>query len=84
VARFCHSSYYLGRKLRADGDTVSGRYYVDEKEFSFHGGCFPIILKGTGVIGSVTVSGLKQEEDHDLVVQALAYFLKPATAIPRL
>ena len=39
------------------------------------GGGFPIHLKGTGVIGAVTVSGVPQREDHGFVVEMLCRFL---------
>ena len=41
-----------------------------------HGGCFPTRLTGSSlVIGAITVSGLPQREDHDLLTRALAEFL---------
>jgi uncharacterized protein (UPF0303 family) len=82
VLRFGHASYYMGCKLALEGTSGAARYYLDERDYCFHGGGFPIILKGTGVIGSLAVSGLKQEQDHDLAVQALAYILrKPQDSI---
>lgn len=36
-----------------------------------HGGGFPLTLEGLGCIGAITVSGLPQVEDHDLIVDAL-------------
>ena len=39
------------------------------------GGGFPIRVTGVGVVGAVTVSGLAQEDDHALVVEALRTFL---------
>jgi len=33
-------------------------------------------LKGTGVVGTATVSGLAQEDDHALVVESLRAFLR--------
>lgn len=71
VHRFGHSSWYLGRKLEEEGATLEGRYYVSEREYSAHGGSFPLTVTGTGIIGSVTVSGLPQEADHALVVSCI-------------
>ena len=44
-------------------------------QFAAHGGAFPILLRGTGCIGTVAVSGLPQLEDHRLVVETLKAFL---------
>lgn len=76
VYRFGHSSFYMGRKLAKDEKTAAEKYYVDEAEYCFHGGSFPIIVKGTGVVGTVTVSGLPQEQDHALAVEAIRHVLK--------
>ncbi len=53
----------------------NARYLLDESEFAAHGGAFPVIGRGVGVVGTVTVSGLPQEEDHRLVVSVLRSFL---------
>ena len=39
------------------------------------GGAFPIRVRGVGLVGTVTVSGLPQLEDHRLVVTTLERFL---------
>ncbi|MFW6228419.1 MAG: heme-degrading domain-containing protein [Alkalispirochaeta sp.] len=71
VMWFHKSSFRVGRELEAAGKTIDQRYYVDPHAFSPHGGSFPIRLRDGGVIGTVTVSGLPQEEDHGLVVSVL-------------
>ena len=72
VRRFGHSSYFMGVQ---GGDAFAANYLLDEREFAAHGGAFPIRVRGVGVVGTVTVSGLPQEEDHRLVVSVLRDFL---------
>ena len=75
VYRFGHSSFYIGQLLKIKGKSIEQAYLIPEGEYAPHGGCFPILLKGTGMVGTITVSGLPQEEDHKLVVQALRNYL---------
>ncbi len=76
VYRFGHSSFYMGQLLKSKGKRIEESYLVSESEYAPHGGCFPIIIKGIGIIGTITVSGLAQEEDHQLVVDAIRNYLK--------
>jgi uncharacterized protein (UPF0303 family) len=75
VYRFGHSSFYIGQLLKSKGKSLEEAYLISESLYAPHGGCFPIIVKGTGMIGTITVSGLPQEEDHKLVVQNIRDFL---------
>ncbi len=75
VNRFGHSSFYMGQMLKSKGKSIEQNYLISESEFAAHGGCFPIIVKGTGMVGTITVSGLPQEEDHKLVVESIRAFL---------
>lgn len=65
------SSFATGLELQRDGVTLGERFGLDEADHAAHGGSFPIRLSGRGVIGSVTVSGLPQRDDHAAVVAAL-------------
>ena len=76
VNRFGHSSFYLGQLLKSEGKRIEEKFLLPESEFAPHGGCFPIMLKGTGMVGTITVSGLAQEEDHKLVVSAISHYLE--------
>ena len=75
VYRFGHSSFYIGQLLKSKGKSIEEMFLVPESQYAPHGGCFPIIVKGTGMVGAVTISGLPQEEDHKLVVQAIRNYL---------
>ncbi|MDP9378015.1 MAG: heme-degrading domain-containing protein [Actinomycetota bacterium] len=75
VRRFGHSSYYVGIDCLAAGESLEDRYFVDPREYSAHGGAFPITIRDAGIIGTVTVSGLPQAEDHSLVVTVLRDFV---------
>jgi uncharacterized protein (UPF0303 family) len=71
VARFHRSSYGLGLELQQKNTSLADRFGLVLTDFAAHGGCFPVTVEGSGVIGSVAVSGLPQREDHELVVEAL-------------
>jgi uncharacterized protein (UPF0303 family) len=73
VRRFGHSSFYVGRQL--EGTTMEEKFLLDGTRFAAHGGAFPVIVRDVGVVGTVTVSGLPQAEDHRLVVAVLRAFL---------
>jgi uncharacterized protein (UPF0303 family) len=75
VQRFAHSSFYIGQHYRSRGTTFEAHAGLDPMTYAAHGGSFPLIIKGTGMIGTITVSGLPQAEDHALVVAVLTDFL---------
>lgn len=76
VNRFHTSSFYIRNLLLSQGKTLEEQYELSSLEYAAHGGAFPMIIKNVGVIGTITVSGLPQEEDHALVVAALEEYLK--------
>ncbi|MFJ3983097.1 heme-degrading domain-containing protein [Streptomyces fungicidicus] len=75
VERYGSASYLVGARHRAKGTTFEASSRLDPDTYAAHGGSFPLTLEGTGVIGAITVSGLPQLEDHNLVVEALNRFL---------
>ena len=77
VERFGHSSYFMGRMLDSQDLTIEQKYLLDGRKYAAHGGSFPITVKGVGVVGAVTVSGLPQVEDHRFVVRILRDFCDP-------
>jgi uncharacterized protein (UPF0303 family) len=78
VDRYGHSSYLVGLRCLAKGTTFEESSRLDPDAYAAHGGAFPITVAGTGVIGTVAVSGLPQADDHDLVVTALRHYLGQA------
>jgi uncharacterized protein (UPF0303 family) len=70
------SSYLAGRRLAAAGEELDHTHGVDPARYATHGGAFPVRVRGVGVVGVVTVSGLPQADDHRLVVEAIEVYLK--------
>ena len=75
VDRYGHSSLRVGEQFRVDGKSFDVDSRLDPANYAAHGGAFPIILRGTGCIGTVAVSGLPQRDDHQLVVDAIKQVL---------
>ena len=82
VHHFARSTYAIGRKLEREGETLMSKHALPELDYAAHGGGFPLVLHGTGPVGSVIFSGLPQREDHNLVVEALSTLLR--IDVPRL
>ena len=83
VRRFGHSSLYVGLLL-GEGTTIEEKFLLDDTQYAAHGGAFPVIVRDVGMVGTVTVSGLPQAEDHRLVVAVLRGFLGlPGASEPR-
>jgi uncharacterized protein (UPF0303 family) len=60
VARFGRCSFYVGTDHKHRGVVFEDIKHLDPKDYAPYGGAFPITLKGTGIIGTVTVSGLRR------------------------
>jgi uncharacterized protein (UPF0303 family) len=71
VARFHRRSYAIGLELQQSNSTLLEKYGLSQQDYAVHGGSFPIRVPAAGVVGSVTVSGVPQRSDHELVVEAL-------------
>jgi uncharacterized protein (UPF0303 family) len=72
----CHkSSYGIGQTFALEGGSFHEKTGASLQDFATHGGGFPITLEGLGCIGTITVSGLPQREDHMFVVRVLAEHL---------
>ena len=61
-------------EMEAAGQTFADRKLCGDDYAA--GGGFPIALRGTGVIGSICVSGFDDHlDDHQLVINTLAEYL---------
>jgi uncharacterized protein (UPF0303 family) len=73
VARFHKSSYAVGLGYQQNNATLEQRTGAPLVDFVTAGGCFPIRIKNSAaMLGTITVSGLPEREDHELVVRAIA------------
>ena len=75
VDRYGQSSYRVGTEFRAGGKDFDTHARLDPSRFAAHGGSFPVLVRGVGCVGSITVSGLPQADDHALVVATVTAFL---------
>ncbi len=70
VFRFHRSSYGVGLDLEQKQSSLEARGLAIA-DYASHGGSFPIRVPAAGLVAAVTVSGLAQRADHELVVECL-------------
>ena len=78
VREFSVSSLLAGQRAKLGGNSFEAAPWIDPLRYAGRGGSFPINVAGVGVVGTVTVSGLPQLEDHALAVEAVTAFLAGA------
>ena len=63
--------------LKAKNDLINGNmtlenpFGLDEKDYIAKGGAIPIFVKDAGMVATITVSGLKDVDDHQIIIDAL-------------
>jgi uncharacterized protein (UPF0303 family) len=72
---FGSSSWHVACRLRNEGTTMEEKHGLPLADYVGAGGAFPLIVEGEGQIGTITVSGLPDQEDHDLLISALRRYL---------
>lgn len=80
VYKFFKSSYEMSLYMKLKGDSIGPRYGLEDGLYAAAGGAVPVCVKGAGIVGTVTVSGLAEHEDHALVVSVLREMIAEETA----
>lgn len=75
VVRFEKSSYLVGREHEKKNIVFSAMRGINPMKYALAGGGFPLRVKGAGMIGTVTVSGIPQRQDHAFVAESLCNYL---------
>jgi uncharacterized protein (UPF0303 family) len=75
VRRFGHSSWAVGLEHREKGLDFQAVTGLDPEHFRAEGGAIPLVVRGCGRVGILTISGLEGTEDHALAVEGLALWL---------
>ncbi len=69
--QFEESSLSVKNDLKDGNMTLEKTFGLDEKDFLAKGGAIPVFIKNGGMIAIITVSGLHDEEDHNIIIEAL-------------
>ena len=68
---FEESSLAVRHTLEKRGMSLEKPFGLDEKDYIAKGGSIPVFVKNAGLIATITVSGLRDFEDHDIIIEAL-------------
>ena len=71
VKNFEESSLSIKYDLRKGNMTLDGTFALNPNNYLAKGGSIPIFVKNAGIVAIITVSGLHDEEDHKIIIDAL-------------
>ncbi len=69
--RFEQSSWSVKNDLINGNMTLKETFALDDNQYLAKGGAIPIFVRNAGMIAIITVSGLHDEEDHKIIIDAL-------------
>lgn len=79
VLRWGTSTWLQHNKYAGDEAAFAAKFSLGERaaEYAIHGGGWPVRVQGVeGVIAVIVVSGLKQEQDHGIIIQVVGEYLE--------
>lgn len=68
---FEESSLRVKHDLIEGAMTLEKTFALAERDFLARGGSIPVFVKSAGMVATITVSGLRDEDDHQIIVDAL-------------
>ncbi len=71
VKNFEESSLSVKYDLINGNMTLDRTFALNSNDYLAKGGSIPIFVKNAGMVAIVTVSGLHDEEDHNIIIDAL-------------
>lgn len=69
----------MHNKMHGDEKAFAEKYMLGQSagEYAIHGGGVPVRVQGVeGVVAVIVVNGLRQDEDYQVVIEALETFLR--------
>jgi uncharacterized protein (UPF0303 family) len=79
VLRFGNSTWYMHNKFSGDEVAFAAKYGLGTSagSYAIHGGGWPLRVRAVeGIVAVVVVSGLKQDQDHGIIVQTVGELLE--------
>lgn len=79
VLRWGCSSWYMHNKFAGDETAFAAKFGLGNAagSYAIHGGGWPVRVRGVeGVVAVVVVSGLRQEQDHGIIIQTVSEMLE--------
>lgn len=71
VRRFAESTMAVRVRYEERGTDFNAATGLAEADYAAHGGGWPIVVHGVGMVGLFGISGLPQVADHELLVECL-------------
>ncbi|MCU5774532.1 heme-degrading domain-containing protein [Erwiniaceae bacterium BAC15a-03b] len=77
VLRYANSSMYVGVINAQNGEPMATQSFINQYDYTDHGGAFPLLNESGALFGAVSVSGLPSADDHALALWGIRQLQQP-------